>query len=51
MLRDTSVVGYKVVPYEMELEPVIDIDTEDDFQRAKEYLGRMSGQSERITEQ
>lgn len=40
VLRDGSIVGFKVMPYDMGTEPIIDIDSEGDFIRAEEYLAK-----------
>lgn len=41
VLRDHSILGFKVLPYDMGTEPVIDIDSESDFQRAEAYLAQL----------
>jgi N-acylneuraminate cytidylyltransferase len=46
VLRDTSVVGYKVMPYEMEIESMIDIDSEEDFKKAEKYFAKISKKEE-----
>jgi N-acylneuraminate cytidylyltransferase len=38
VLRDHSILGFKVMPYDMGTEPVIDIDSESDFLQAEAYL-------------
>jgi CMP-N,N'-diacetyllegionaminic acid synthase len=40
VLRDHSILGFKVMPYDMGTEPIIDIDSESDFQRAEAYLAQ-----------
>ena len=42
VLRDESILGFKVLPYDMGTEVVIDIDSEHDFNRAEAYLADLS---------
>ena len=44
VIRDMSIFGFKVIGYDMGDEPIIDIDTEEDFEKAEANLRRLSNQ-------